>query len=306
MTRDTKRLSTHTRLLIGITCSLLIIASSTILLILHNTADQKNLQQSSRTAATSHPTPTTPTSTPTPTISTATGEGIIPTPTPLFADNFSNNSQGWYGNNKEGYTRSFTADGLTLTDTNHHAMIESLPTSHKFDDFILTTTLTFKQGDSNDSVGLYLRGDSNLDHDYRIDIFGNNTYAISKEYLDSTDTPQTLYIIAPTHTTPLKARGTPNTLTVIMKGAALFLLINGKFVNAIIDEDYTRGQIALFVTNGATSSGVTAVFSSIEINLAPANQFPVIGGCPTPTPDTTTTTAPTPGTTATTLPAPCK
>ncbi len=279
MIYDIKRLHTHRRLLIGIVCSLLIIGSSTLLLILHNTPSQKSSQQSSRTTSTSHGTHATATSTPTP-ISTATEEGITPTPTPFFADDFSNNSQGWYLNNIAGYTRSLSDNGLILTDTNRSPMIESLPTNHKFGDFILTTTLTLKQGDNNDSVGLYLRGDSNLDHDYRIDIFGNNTYAISKEYLDTDNTPQSLYIIAPSHTTSLKSPGTPNTLTVIMKGPTMILLINGNLVNAIIDEDYTHGQIALFVANSATSPGVTAVFSSITIDPAP-DQFPVTGNCTT-------------------------
>jgi len=310
MTRDTKHLHMHPRLLIGIVCSLLIIGSSVILLVLRNAPGQTSSPPASRTAATTRNTHATATTTPTPTTptSTATQEGITPTPTPLFADNFSNTSQGWYINNKDGYIRSLTPNGLQLTDINHHPLIESLPTNHKFGNFTLTATLTLMQGDTNDSMGLYLRGDSNLDHDYRIDIFGNNTYAVSKEYLDADNMPQTLYIIAPTHVSQLKPRGTANTLTVIMAGVTMFLFINGKFTNAIIDEDYTSGQISLFVTNGATSSGVTAVFSSIAINPAPSNQYPLIGGCPTPTPtpSPTGTTTPTPSSSGTTLPGPCK
>lgn len=275
MHRDHLHFRTHVRLFLAIICSLVIIGSSAILLLLHNTPAQKSsTPQRTHITATRTPPPATPTSTGTP--------GITPIPTPFFSDNFSNNSQGWYVSNVAGYTRSLTAAGLTLTDTNHNPMIESLPTNHKFEDFILTTTLTLKQGNANDSTGVYLRGDSNLDHDYRIDIFGNNTYAISKEYLDTSNIPQTLFIIAPTHTSSLRPLGQANTLTVIMKGPTLILLINGKLVNAIIDEDYTHGQIALFVANSATSPGVSAVFSSIEIDPAP-DQFPSTGTCPTPT-----------------------
>jgi Domain of Unknown Function (DUF1080) len=280
MTRNTKHLHTSARFFIGIVCSLLIIGSSALLLILHNTASSQNAQQNNHKTATAHHAHATSTPTPITPTSTTTETGITPTPTPLFSDNFIDNSQGWYVNNSEGYTRSLTPNGLTLTDTNHNPMIESLPTNHKFDDFILTTTLTLKQSDTNDdSAGVYLRGDSNLDHDYRIDIFGNNTYAITKEYLDTYNTPQALYIIAPSHATSLKARGTPNTLTIIMTESTLILFINNKLVNVIIDEDYTHGQIALFVANSATSAGVTAVFSSITINAAPT-QFPVIAPCP--------------------------
>jgi len=45
------------------------------------------------------------------------------------------------------------------------------------------------------------------------------------------------------------------------------LLINDTYVNTLSDPDYTKGQIALFVTNGMTSQGVTAIFSSIEITV---------------------------------------
>jgi hypothetical protein len=288
MPGDKQRFHIHARLLIGIVCSLLIIGSSIILLILHNAPDQKSSTSSSTQSASQ----STHAPTRTPSFTTSTGTAAItPSPTPFFADNFADNSQGWYISNVVGYKRSLTSNGLMLTNTNTNPMIESLPINHKFDDFIMTTTLTLMQGDKNDSVGVYLRGDSNLDHDYRIDIFGNTMYAISKEYLDTTNAPQILYLVPPSHSFSLKPRGETNTVTIIMKGPTMLLLINGKLVNAIIDEDYTRGQIALFVAHGATSSGVTAIFNSIEIDPAP-DQFPAISAC-TVTPTTTNTITPT-------------
>jgi len=161
--------------------------------------------------------------------------------------------------NVVGYKRSLTSNGLMLTNTNNNPMIESLPISQKFNDFSMTTTFTLLQGDKNDSVGIYLRGDSNLDHDYRIDIFGNTMYAISKEYLDTQNTPQILYLVPPSHASSLKPRGEANTLTIIMEDTTMILLINDKLANVIIDKDYTRGQIALFAAHGTTSSEVTAV-----------------------------------------------
>ncbi len=41
--------------------------------------------------------------------------------------------------------------------------------------------------------------------------------------------------------------------------------MNNTVVTTLTDSDYTRGQIALFVNNGETSDGVTAVFSSIVV-----------------------------------------
>ncbi len=288
MPGDKQRFHIHARLLIGIVCSLLIIGSSIILLLLHNAPDQKG-SSSSRTQSTSQSTHV-PTPTPSSTTSTGTA-GITPSPTPFFEDNFADNSQGWYISNVVGYKRSLTSTGLMLTNTNTNPMIESLPINHKFDDFIMTTTLTLMEGDKNDSVGVYLRGDSNLDHDYRIDIFGNTMYAISKEYLNAENAPQILYLVPPSHASSLRPRGETNTVTIIMKSSTLLLLINGKLVNAIIDEDYTRGQIALFVAHGVTSLGVTAIFNSIEIDPAP-DQFPAISAC-TVTPTNTGTITPT-------------
>jgi hypothetical protein len=278
MPGNKQRLHRHARLLIGIVCVLLLIGSSTILLILHNAPSQKSLTlQSNRAQSTFQSTYATRTHSSTSAASIGT-TGITPSPTPFFADDFADNSQGWYISNVAGYKRSLTSNGLTLTNTNTNPMIESLPINRKFDDFSMTATLTLLQGDKNDSVGIYLRGDSNLDHDYRIDIFGNTTYAISKEYLDTENAPQILYLIPPSHASSLKPRGEANTLTIIMNGPTMILLINNKLVNVIIDEDYTRGQIALFVAHGVTSPEVAASFSSIEIDPAP-DQFPAISAC---------------------------
>ncbi len=273
---DDKRPRIPLRLLFEIACLLLLVIGGSIFLVLQNTGNKGSTSQATRSTLTMpatsvHGNKTTPTSTPTP-IPTATDtptEQVTPTPTPLFSDDFSNdNLRGWYISNVTGYTRLLVGSGLELTDTNHKSLIESLPTTHKFDDFSLTVMLTLQQGDNNDSTGIYLRGDSNLDHDYRIDIFGNSTYTISKEYLDTDNTPQTMYLVPPTHTSLLKPMGATNMLNVIMKGPTMQLLVNGSIVNTISDPDYTKGQIALFVTNGATSQGVTAIFSSIEIDPA--------------------------------------
>jgi Domain of Unknown Function (DUF1080) len=278
MSGDKQRFHIPVRLFIGIICLLLIIGSSIILLVLHNAPGQNSSATPPQSSAQSTHAPT---HTPVPT--TTGTAGITPSPTPFFEDNFLDNSQGWYMSNVVGYKRSLTSDGLMLTNTNTNPMIESLPTNHKFDDFTMTTTLTLQQGDKNDSVGVYLRGDSNLDHDYRIDIFGNTMYAISKEYLNTENAPQILYLVPPSHAFSLKPRGEANTLTIIMKGPTMILFINEELVNVIIDEDYTRGQIALFVAHGVTSGNVTALFSSIEIDPAP-DQFPFISACPiTPT-----------------------
>jgi hypothetical protein len=207
------------------------------------------------------------------------GKGLVPsvtptpsiqptaslTPEPIFTDDFMDDKKGWYTGDAAGYTRLINADGLLLADTNHQILVESLPSSGQFSDCSVITTFTLVSADKNDGVGLYVRGDSNLDHDYRIEIFGDGTFAISKESLDADNEQEVTFLVPPTHTPLLKPPGKPNTLDVTLNGADLTLSINGRIASQTSDADYTRGQIALFVSNGQTSSGVEALFSSIAI-----------------------------------------
>lgn len=188
---------------------------------------------------------------------------------PLFFDNFANTSKGWSLGSVSGYTRSIENSALTLADANHKTLTESLPTNALFDDFMVTVSFTLLQASSDDSVGLYLRGDSNLDHDYRIDIFGDNSFAINKELLDSKHIPQVRALVNQTKTSAIHPPGQQNNVTVAMKGSLLVLLINGIVIDSVIDTDYTTGQIALFVQNSNASSGVEASFSSVAVYPAP-------------------------------------
>lgn len=251
MLQEKKHANKLPRFIIIVLLSLLILLSGITLLVFKTRENpQGNVQGNHPKSATKIPTPT---------------ASATLTPQPLFVDNFLDNKKGWYTGSVDGYARSLDSNGLTLTDTNHKVLTESLPTNQLFDNVIITTTFTLQNADKNDSVGLYIRGDSNLDHDYRIELFGNNMYAISKESLDATNHPQITYLAGPTHTAALKTTGQQNTLVITMNGAVLTLQINGVLVNTVIDDDYTRGQIALFVANGTTSSGVTALFSSISV-----------------------------------------
>ncbi len=191
------------------------------------------------------------------------------TPQPIFEDTFANNKKGWYVGQSAGYARLLTANGLMLTDTNHTIMVESLPISQQFKNVTVTTTVTFVSGGKQDSVGLYVRGDSNLDHDYRIEIFGNNTYAISKESIDDRNGQEITFLVPPTTTPLLKPLGQANTLALTMNGSTLTLSINGKVASQVVDTEYTTGQIALFVSNDPASTGVVGLFSSISILPVP-------------------------------------
>ena len=188
---------------------------------------------------------------------------------PLFYDNFAGKSKGWSLGSAPGYTRMIANSTLTLANSNHYILTESLPTDTIFTDFIVTVSFTIVKADKDDSVGLYVRGDSNLDHDYRVDIYGNSTYAISKELLNTNKTPLVNTLVNPSSTSALHPVGQQNTLTVMMKGPLLVLLINTRIISSVTDTDYTAGQIALFVQNSPTSSGVKASFRSVAVYSAP-------------------------------------
>jgi hypothetical protein len=258
-----KQRKSRTRILL--LCLLLILIGSGVFLFASTRNQGNTASQAHQTTATrNNVSPASPIP-PTPTTSLAM-PSLTPTPQPLFSDYFLDNHKGWLTSNVSGYTRTVDESGLYLSDTNHKILVESLPTNTTFDNFTLTTTFTFQRGDAHDSMGLYLRGDNNLDHDYRIDIYGNNMYAISKESLDSNNKQITTVLAGPTSTEALKLPGHPNTLTVTMVSTLMVLTINGITVSTINDADYTRGQIALFVQNGMTSDGVDALFSSVLVN----------------------------------------
>lgn len=213
------------------------------------------------------------------------------TPQPIFEDTFTSNKNGWYIGQSAGYTRLLTNGGLMLEDTNHTMLVESLPIIRQFKDVTVTTTLTFVSGDKQDSIGLYVRGDRTLDHDYRVEIFGDNTYAISKESIDARNGQEMTFLVPATGSPLLKPIGQANTLALTMDGPLLTLAINGKVASQVTDTEYTSGQIALFVSNDQSSDGVIGLFHSISITPVTNDQnalasgplslkFPVMAGSP--------------------------
>ena len=257
------------RILLWIVLSLLIVMGSSVIIATtikgsrNSLSDGSHSLQSTSTARV--------VSTPVPTI-TSTPD-LSQTPTPLFYEDFMDNSKGWALTNSPDFTRTLDGDQLMLAVTNHNILTETVPGNAAFGDCTITIDFTLLKADANDSVGVYVRGDGLLFHDYRIDIFGNNTVALSKEYLDAEKKPQTLEFEKTARIAALASVGKPNMLRVIMKGPYIVLQINGVPIKTMIDSDYTRGQIALFVNNGPTSDGVTAVFSSVKITQAP-DQLP--------------------------------
>ena len=238
---------------------------SCVLLLLILSADI--LWSMTHAESTGHNIPTSPTR-----LATATAYAHATATTltqPLFIDDFANNKHGWSTDDVAGFTRDVQNGTLMLTNTNHTTLVESLPTNITFKNFALTTTFALTQANDDDSVGLYLRGDSNLDHDYRINIYGNATYAISKETLNGQNDVVSTFLIPPTQTSFLNPIGQQNTLAITMNGIELTMVLNGHLVGSITDDSYTHGQIALFVSNSPVSESTSATFSYISIYPLP-------------------------------------
>lgn len=220
--------------------------------------------QSSKGKAT---TITTGTQTPTPTPSSTAIYLETPPPQAVFYDTFKNNALGWSLSNADGYYRTLESGKLTLMNTNPGAtLVESLPTNAIYDSFTVSVDLTILKAGRNDRVGIYVRGDSNMDRDYRIDIGGDNTFDIAKEYLDSSNNPHTTFLKAPSSSPALNPPGEQNTIKLVMEGSQLVLYINGVEVSSVTDSDYNTGQVALFAYANEDSSGVTVLFSRVEVD----------------------------------------
>jgi len=204
-------------------------------------------------------------STPTP---SPTPSQVIPTPTQaLFYDTFLDNRNKWALSYQAGFTRALVDGRLILTNANPQTtLVESLPNEMTYNDFTLTVTFALQIGDANDSVGFYLRGDNNLDHDYRVEISGNNLFDVAKEYLDQQSMPQTLMLEGPESVPALHPPGQLNTLTATLQGPMLSMTINNTLVSTVTDSDYSSGQVALFARHGTSSAGVSMAISSIEID----------------------------------------
>ncbi len=220
--------------------------------------------------AANHTTSTVTLTTPTPTPTSTEMYMETPPPQAVFYDTFINNALGWSITNEAGYIRTLANGKLILTDTNPNTtLVESLPTTAIYDNFMVTGDLTILNAGENDSVGIYVRGDSNMDHDYRIEINGDDTFDIAKEYLDPNKNPRLTILDGPLPSSALNPPGMQNTITVIMVSTQLVLFINNTEVSSISDSDYTTGQIALFARAGEASNGVSVSFSRVEVDHPP-------------------------------------
>jgi hypothetical protein len=203
--------------------------------------------------------------TPTPTPTSVYLE--TPPPQAVFYDTFKNNALGWSISDAHGYVRTVTYGKLTLRNTNPGTtLVESLPTNAIYANVNVSVHLTILKSNRNDSAGFYIRGDSNLDHDYRIDINGNGTIDLAKEYLDTRNNPQSIMLSGPRKISTLNPIGVQNTITIVTNGSTLQLFVNGVKGSIVTDSDYSTGQVALFARADKDSRELIVTFSRVEVD----------------------------------------
>lgn len=192
---------------------------------------------------------------------------ITPPAESLFYDTFANNNHSWSLSSDAGFYRLLADDMLILSNTNPNTtLVESVPATTDFDNYQVSIDFTLNRGDARDLIGVYLRGDSTLDHDYRVEIGANGSVAITKEWLDSSRKPQSTPLAPPHPTNDLHLASEQNTLTVIMVGSSIAVAINNYVQVVVSDSSYVNGQIALFAQHGNTSGGVIVSFTRIEVD----------------------------------------
>jgi len=186
--------------------------------------------------------------------STSTTPSIVvtPTATPLFTDSFANNNMGWDLTSYSGkFSVKVGGGSLTLEDDENKLLWEVVP-GKIFSDFRLDVNATLTQGDPNNGYGVLIRASNqgaDLGTYYRFELYGDGTFAVFKGYLDSTGTTQSLKVQGYIAHPAIAKAGQVNQITIVAKGPAMSLIVNGQAVYTYTDDNYKGGSIALFVSN---------------------------------------------------------
>jgi hypothetical protein len=101
-------------------------------------------------------------------------------------------------------------------------------------------------------------------------LYGDGTYAIFKGYLDASGTTQSIkvqgYIVDPA----IAKVGQVNHITIVAKGSAMSLMVNGHAMYTYTDDNYKGGSVALFVSNlPKFTPGAQATFTHLAIFPTP-------------------------------------
>ncbi len=201
----------------------------------------------------------------------ATPTIVITTPTikPLFRDTFTNNSTGWLVTSGPGKFSAKVGGGLmTLEDDDNKLLWDILP-GKTFSDFRLDVDARLTRGDQNNAYGVYIRGASTVTSDigtyYRLELYGDGTFAIFKGTQDSTGNTQNNRVTYQANAAIHKV-GQINHITVIARGSTMVFMVNGVTIYTYPDTSYRGGLVAMFVSNlPGLAPGAQATFANLAI-----------------------------------------
>jgi hypothetical protein len=201
----------------------------------------------------------------------ATQIAARPKGSPLFADTFANDANGWnLQGEAPGVAVSLTGGALTLTDNTHTLFWELVPGTQTYSDFKLQVDATLTKGDQNNGYGVYIRGTANQQSDfatyYRFELYGDGTYAIFKGVVDANGQSTATKIVDFTQCAAIQPQGQVNHILITANGPTLSFMVNGQTLKVFNDSSYASGSVALFVSNlPEAAPGAQAQFSNFSI-----------------------------------------
>jgi hypothetical protein len=192
-----------------------------------------------------------------------------PSARPLFRDTFSSNATGWLVTSTPGKFSAQVGGGLmTLEDDDNKLLWDILP-GKTFADFRLDVDARLTKGNQDNAYGVYLRGASTANSDigtyYRLEIYGDGTFAIYKGTTDSNGNTQNNRVTYQANAV-IQKEGLVNHITIIARGSSMVFMINGVTIFRYTDTTYRGGLIALFVSNlPGLPAGAQATFANLAI-----------------------------------------
>ncbi len=201
--------------------------------------------------------------------SSASSGVVTPTVTPLFSDTFTSNNMGWDLTSYPGkFSVKVGGGSLVLEDDQNKLLWEVVP-NKTFSDFRLDVDATLTKGDASNGYGVFIRAanqSGDLGTYYRFELYGDGTFAIFKGSLDASGTPRSDMIQGYVVNAAIAKVGHVNHITLVAKGSAMMLIVNGQSVYTYTDDNYKGGSIALFVSNlPKLTPGAQATFTHLAI-----------------------------------------
>ena len=171
------------------------------------------------------------------------------------------------------YSVAITNGDLVLEDDNNSLLPELLPGKRSFINFKMSVDAVLSKGDQKDGYGLYVRCSSdpggNPTTYYRLELYGDSTYAIFKGVLDKHGEadPSPLKLVSYTTTSAIRKQGDSNHIEVSAKSDTIMIRVNGQVLKTFSDSSYTKGTVALFISNIQDAPpGAQAKFSNLVIS----------------------------------------